>query len=146
MKLPLFATKVAPPFIEYSKGPKIEDAIEIVPSLTPHADVLVVVAVIVGSGLTVIVYVTGVPEQPFTDGMTVMVDVMGDDVAFTAVKLCTLPVPLASERPVEVLEFVQEYVAPEGELEKLEDDTTSPEQTVMLAGTVTVGRGFTVIR
>lgn len=126
-------------------GPATVADIVIEPLLTPQAEVLFAVAVITGNGLTVIVYVDGVPAQPFTLGVTVIVDVTGDDVALAAVKLCTFPVPLASERPIVVLELVQLKVAPEGALVKLDDGTVSPEHMVIFAGTVTVASGFTVM-
>ena len=59
-----------------------------------------------GSGLTVMVYMDGVPAQPSIAGVTVIVDVMADNVVLVAVKLCTFPVPVAS-RPIEVFELAQ---------------------------------------
>jgi hypothetical protein len=68
--------------------------------------------VTVGLGLTVMVYVIGVPGQPLADGVTVIVAVMGDEVPLVAVKDGTLPVPDAP-RPMAVLEFVHAKVVPD---------------------------------
>jgi hypothetical protein len=57
------------------------------PSLTPQAEVLVDEAKIVGNGLTVIVYVDGVPTQPSMAGVTVIVEVIGNDELLIALKL-----------------------------------------------------------
>ena len=57
-----------------------------------------------GAGLTVMVNTWGVPVQPFSEGVTVMVPVVGLGTA-AAVKL-RLPVPDASS-PIAVLLFVQ---------------------------------------
>ena len=69
----------------------------------------------VGVGLTVIVNVVAVPVQvtpPFVkDGVTVMVAVTADAVAFVAVKEPILPVPMAAS-PIEVVLFVQLYTVP----------------------------------
>jgi hypothetical protein len=56
--------------------------------------------------LTVIVKVLDVPTQPFAVGVTVMVAIMGFDVAFIAEKAAILPVPLAA-KPMLVVLFVQ---------------------------------------
>ena len=61
-----------------------------------------------------------------------------------ATKEGILPTPLAA-RPIPVLLFVQLNVEPAGLLVKLDAATVAPAQTVMLAGTVVVGLGFTVI-
>ena len=47
--------------------------------------------------------------------------------------------------PIAVLEFVQEVVPPEGEVVKLVIARIALSQTIIFAGTVTVGVGFTVI-
>ena len=70
-------------------------------------------AVTVALGFTVMVKVDGAPAQltpPLVYvGDTVMVAVTGAVVAFAAVKLGRLPVPLAA-KPMEVVLFVQAYV------------------------------------
>jgi hypothetical protein len=53
-------------------------------------------------------------------------------------------VPLAA-KPIEASEFVQVNVPPAGVLVKVDAGTEAPLQTVILAGTRTVGVGFTVI-
>ena len=69
---------------------------------------------------------------------------MGDAVVLLAVKLCTLPLPLAAS-PIAVLELVQVYNAPDGVLLKLEGGMVAPEHTLKLAGTFTTGNGLTVM-
>jgi hypothetical protein len=73
-----------------------------------------------------------------------MVEVIGADVALVAVKAGVFPVPLAA-RPIAVLELVQANVPPAGVLVKAEAATEVPAHAVMLAGTVTVGVGLTVM-
>jgi hypothetical protein len=97
-----------------------------------------------GGGFTVIVYEFGVPAQPFTVGITVMVAVTGLLPVLVAVNASTLPVPLAT-RPIDGSELVQVYVAPAGVLVKLAAGTVALLHTVIFAGTVTVAVGFTVI-
>ena len=63
-------------------------------------------AATVGVGLTVIVKVVDAPVQPFAEGVTVMVAVIGAFVVFTAVKAAILPVPLAA-RPMLGAVFIQ---------------------------------------
>ena len=65
-------------------------------------------------------------------------------VALVATKLGTPPVPLAG-RPMAVLLFVQAKVAPAGTLVNVTAVVEAPAQMVTLAGTETVGGGFTVI-
>jgi hypothetical protein len=60
----------------------------------------------VGVGFTVIVNVSGVPTQPFAEGVTVMVATTGALVALVAEKEGRLPVPLAA-RPMEAMSFDQ---------------------------------------
>ena len=110
----------------------------------PLQTVLLAGTVTFGVGLTVIVYVTGVPVQPANVGVTVIVPVIGVVPVLVAANAGVLPLPLAA-RPIAVFEFVQLNVAPEGVLVKEEAATVPPLQIVMFAGTVTVGVGFTVI-
>ena len=56
--------------------------------------------------------VIGVPAQPFAEGVTVIVAVIGALVMLVAVNAAILPVPLAA-KPIDVVLFVQEYVVPE---------------------------------
>ena len=63
------------------------------------------VKVEVGCGLTVIVYVTGVPVHPDKLGVTVIVPVIGEEPLLAAVNVGTVVVPDAA-RPMPVLEFV----------------------------------------
>ena len=65
----------------------------------------------VAVGLTVMVNVVGVPWHPFADGVTVIVAVAGEVVAFVAANDGTFPEPLAA-RPIAVLPFVQVNVVP----------------------------------
>ena len=73
-----------------------------------------------------------------------MMAVMGLTVELAAVKEAMLPVPLAA-MPIAVLEFVQLYVAPVVVLVNAVAATVPLLHTLKLAGTVTVGVGFTVI-
>ena len=73
-----------------------------------------------------------------------MFEVMGAEELFIAVNPVTSPLPLAA-RPIEGLEFVHVYVAPDGVLVKFVVATVPFAHTVMLEGTVTTGIGFTVI-
>jgi hypothetical protein len=59
-----------------------------------------------GVGLMVIVNVLGVPEQPFAVGVTVIVAVMGFEVAFVGIKAAILPTPLVA-MPIPAVLFVQ---------------------------------------
>ena len=75
--------------------------------LVPAHTVWFATAFTVGVGFTVMVKLTGkLPPQPFADGVTVMVAVMGALVALVATKLAMLPVPDAA-RPMAVLLLVQ---------------------------------------
>ena len=60
-----------------------------------------------GLGLTVIVNIWGVPEQPSAVGVTVMVAVIAVVPALVAVKAAISPVPLAAKPILGVL-FVHE--------------------------------------
>ncbi len=98
----------------------------------------------VGVGLTTMLYVDEVPGQLLTEGVTVIVPVIGLDPAFVAVNEGTFPVP-PEPNPILVLELVHMKVPPAGILEKLVAATVLLLQTEMFAGTVTVGVGLTVI-
>lgn len=113
-------------------------------TLPPLQTVMLAGTVTEGIGCTVIVYEEGVPGQPDTVGVTVIVAVMLDVPPFVAVKAGVLPDPLAA-RPIAGLELVQVKVPPAGKLLNELAATVDPAQTVMFAGTVTVGVGFTVI-
>ena len=63
-------------------------------------------AVTVGVGLTVTVYVEVVPVQPLADGVIVIVPLIGALVPLVVVNDGTLPVPLAVN-PMAVLLFAQ---------------------------------------
>jgi hypothetical protein len=69
---------------------------------------------------------------------------MGTVVVLVAVKLGILLVSLAA-KPIVGSEFVQEKLPPIGVLTKIGGVTTALLHTVMFAGTVTVGVGFTVM-
>ena len=100
--------------------------------------------VTIGVGFTVIVKIDAVPAQPLTVGVTVIVAVMGAVLVLVAVKLGMLPVSLAAN-PIVGLVFVQEKLPPVGVLTKIGGFTTTLLHTVMFAGTVTKGVGFTVM-
>jgi hypothetical protein len=101
-------------------------------------------------GFTVIVAVTGVPEQltPLlvNTGVTVIVAVTGAPLLFTAVNVgIVAPEPLAA-RPMDVLLLVQLKTVPITVPEKLIVAVGEPLQTVWLAGAaVAVGVGLIVI-
>jgi hypothetical protein len=82
--------------------------------------------------------------QPFSVGVTVMVEVM----AILNVSVTTNepmpPVPLPA-RPIEVLLFVHVYVAPGGVLVKLTAGSVPPAQIVVLVTVFTDGLGLTLI-
>jgi hypothetical protein len=99
--------------------------------------------VIIGAGLTAIVYGAGVPVHPPIEGVTVIVADIGVFVEFVAVKAGVFPVPFAA-KPIAVFEFAHEKVAPAGLLIKLEVETVVPAHRVMFEGTVTVETGFLV--
>ena len=69
-------------------------------------------AVTVGVGLTVIVYVLVVPEQLLANGVIVTIALIGELVPLVAVNDGTLPEPLAP-KPTLVLLLAQEYVVPD---------------------------------
>jgi hypothetical protein len=78
------------------------------------------------------------------DGVTVIVDVTGFTPVFVAVKDTIFPIPLAP-KPMAVLEFVQAKVALLVGLVNVVPATIVPLQTLILAGIVTVGVGYTVM-
>lgn len=73
-----------------------------------------------------------------------MVAVIGPPDIFAAVKLGILPDPPAP-RPIAVLELVQEILASFRLLIKLVELIMVPAHRVELAGTITVGKGYTVM-
>ena len=100
---------------------------------------------IVGVGFTVIVKFCGVPVQPFKVGVTVMVAVTGEAVAFVAVNTAMFPVPLAPS-PIDVVLFVQLKVVVAVLFPvKVTAVVDAFAQTVWGVGAFTVGIGFTVI-
>ena len=80
----------------------------------------------------------------FTVGVTVIVAVTVAVPVFVAVNEGMSPVP-EPPKPIVVFEFIQENDPPVGMLEKFVRDTVPLWHTVMFAGTITVGVGFTVI-
>ena len=104
----------------------------------------VAIGVTTGFGFTVIVYVDGVPVQPFTVGVTVIVAVIGALVALVAVNPGTSPV-LLSPNPIATLELPHPKIPPAGLLTKFVAGTASPLHTTIFAGTITVGVGLIVI-
>jgi len=97
----------------------------------------------VGNGFMVMVKLYSAPVQLFSDGITVIVAVMGELELLTAVNAGILPFPLAA-RPISGFELLQLIVAPGGVLLKLLDGTVDPSQKIWLAGTLIIGRGLTV--
>ena len=63
--------------------------------------------VIVGVGFTVIVNVSGVPEQVTLFGVTVIVAMIGDAVVFVGVNAAMFPFPVAA-KPIAELSFDHE--------------------------------------
>ncbi len=99
--------------------------------------------VAVGTGLTVIVNVWGVPLQaPPMEGVTVMVAVIGDVPELRAENAAILPVPDAAKPMLGVL-LVQEKVAPPEPL-KLTAVVFEPAQTLWSVGSFTVGKAVAV--
>ena len=100
---------------------------------------------IVGVGFTVMVKFCEVPVQPLNVGVTVMVAVTGEAVAFVAVNDPMLPVPLAP-KPMDVVLFVQLKVVVAVLFPvKVTAVVDAFAQTVCGAGAFTVGIGFTVM-
>jgi hypothetical protein len=88
--------------------------------------------------------VFGVPGQPATVGVTVMVAVIAAPVKFVAINAGVFPTPDAAS-PIAELELVHANVPPAGVLVNTDAGMFPPLQIVMFAGTVTVGVGFIVI-
>ena len=76
--------------------------------------------------------------------MTEIVAVIGLLPVFVAVNEAISPVPLAA-KPIAVLELVHANEPPDGLLTKFVAETVPLLHTVMFAGAVTVGVGFTVM-
>jgi hypothetical protein len=89
--------------------------------------VIFVGVVAIGLGFIVIVNVKGVPVQPLNVGVTEIVLVMAEAVAFVAVNNGRFPIPDAPS-PIAVFELVQVKVAPAGKLEKVVRGTVAPAQ------------------
>jgi hypothetical protein len=86
------------------------------------------VAVTLGIGFTVITTFTGVPEQPFTEGVTVYVAVPGEDP--DVFKIWEILLPLPAVAPVTPdWATIQAYVVPET-LPVKAMDVAEPEQMV----------------
>ena len=77
-------------------------------------------------------------------GVTITVAVTESAVLFVPVNEGVLPVPLAA-RPIAVLEFVHAKVVPDVVLVKAEAATVAVLQTIIFAGTSTIGVGLTVM-
>jgi len=84
------------------------------------------------------------PVHPFTDGVTVMIDDIGEIVGFNTIKPGIFPTPL-SGRPIAELELVHVYVVPAILLTKFVGDIAVPAQRVALPGPVIDGSGLTVM-
>jgi hypothetical protein len=93
----------------------------------PLQCVLFVIPPTVDVGLTVMVYVLIIPVHPFADGVTVMVAVIVEVVAFAAVNEGMLPAPLAA-RPIELLLFVHVKDVPLTGPDKLVAGAITPAQ------------------
>lgn len=102
------------------------------------------VAVTFGVGFTVMVTVTGLPEQPPADGVIVYTTVPA--VLPVADNVCAMEEPLPAEAPdAPLCVTVQENVVPATLLLNV-TDVAVPEQIVWVAGVaVTTGIGFTVM-
>jgi hypothetical protein len=77
----------------------------------PAHTVMFAGTVTLGVGLTVMVYVTGVPGHPAAVGVTVIVEVIGVVPALAEVNAGVFPAPLAPS-PIAVFEFVHANVVP----------------------------------
>ncbi len=107
-------------------------------------DVIFAGTLTVGEGMTVIVYTDAFPGQVFSVEVTDIVAVIKALVLLIAVNEGIFPLPVDAN-PIEASELVQANVAPAGVLVKLVAATEALLQTVMFAGTATVGVGLTVI-
>jgi hypothetical protein len=108
-----------------------------------HTDWLDTVAT-VGVGLTAIEKDVGAPEQPVADGVTVIFAVAIDAPELPAVNDAILPIPLDA-RPIDVLSFVQLYVAPLIAPLKLIAAVDAPLHNTCPETSSTVGVGLTLI-
>jgi hypothetical protein len=98
----------------------------------------------VGVGFTVMVNDVGVPGHPLAMGVTVMVAVMGADVALVALKEAIFPIPEAP-KPMAGLLLVQLYKVPATAPPKFTAVVGDPAHTVWLPTAFTVGVGVTVM-
>jgi hypothetical protein len=102
--------------------------VKAIPALeAPLQCILFAIPPTLGVGLTVTVYVLVVPLHPFAVGVTVIVAVIGDDVALVAVNVGMSPEPLAA-RPIAVLLFVHVNVVPLTGPDKGVTGATAPTQ------------------
>lgn len=101
-------------------------------------------AATVGVGFTVMVNVLDVPVHPAADGVTVIVEMIGDVPVLVAVKLAISPLPEAA-KPIEVLSLVQLYRVPPTAPVKLTAAVAALLQITWLATAAMVGIGFTVM-
>jgi hypothetical protein len=131
-------------FVHINVVPGVEDVKFVAGTVAPIHTTILAGTITFGAGLTVMVYVDEVPVQPLIEGVTVMVAMMGVAPGLVAVNEGTFPFPLAPS-PIAVLLFVHENVAPGVVLVKLVAGTVAPLQTTILAGTITVGIGLTVM-
>jgi hypothetical protein len=110
-----------------------------------QTDCVVGFATATGVGLTVIVTVVGVPEQPLATGVTIIVAVTGLELVLTAVNEPILPIPEAA-RPIVVLSLVQLNTVPDTAPLNVIAVVAALLQTDWLVGlATTVGVGLTVI-
>ena len=98
----------------------------------------------VGVGLIVMLKVDGVPIQPFTVGVTVIVATTPVLPELEAVKAGILPEPLAPI-PMLLLLLVHVQLPPAGVVVNADNGTEPPLHTVRLDGTFTVGVGLIII-
>lgn len=97
-----------------------------------------------GVGLTVMVKVVGVPEQPFAFGVTVRVAIIADIPVLVVVKLGIMPLPEAA-KPIDGVSFVQSKVVPEILPVKEMVPLAAPLHLAKLAIEFTLGFGLTVM-
>lgn len=95
----------------------------------------------VGSGLTVIVNVFGVPVQPFNEGVTVIVAVKAVLPVLVSVKGFMFPVPIAG-RPILVFELFQVNTVPDSEPLKVMASGVCPLHFCWFGIAPTVGVGL----
>ena len=84
------------------------------------------------------------PGQPFAEGVTVIVATIIVVPELETVNEGIFPFPLAPS-PIAMLLLVQENVVPGVGLVKFEAGTRTSLHAMILAGTTTIGAGFTVI-